>query len=118
MAGYRVVGVDTPISVYCVTDTNLSHDHDLYLSSLDKCLRDLARLHPLWRQAISERREGERQHAFDYYANRLAADGIAGRHGVRTALRVAALTRSLPDAKRAVASALPRSLRPSRGRSG
>jgi teichuronic acid biosynthesis glycosyltransferase TuaG len=117
MAGYRVVGLATPVSVYCVTETNLSHDHDLYLSSLDKCLRDLARLHPHWRQAISERREEERRHAFDYFANRLAQDGIAGRRGVRTAIRVAALTRSLPEAKRTVASALPPALRPSRGRS-
>jgi teichuronic acid biosynthesis glycosyltransferase TuaG len=117
MAGYRVVGLNVPVSVYCVSDSNLSHDHDLYLSSLDRCLRDLAGLHPLWRRALSERRETERRHAFDYFANRLARSGLAGPHGVRTALRVGALTRSLPEAKRAVASALPPTLRPARGRS-
>jgi len=79
-------------------------------------LRDLARLHPHWRPAISERREEVRLHAFDYFANRLAKNGIAGRDGTRTALRVVALTRKWPEAKRAVASALPPAVRPSRRR--
>jgi teichuronic acid biosynthesis glycosyltransferase TuaG len=115
MSGYRVVSVAAPVSVYCVSDSNLSHDHDLYLGALDQCLKDLGRLHPLWRRSISERREELRRHSFDYFANRLARNGLDGFDAARTAAKVATLTRTWPEAKRAIASAIPPQLRPRRG---
>jgi teichuronic acid biosynthesis glycosyltransferase TuaG len=116
MAGYRIIGVSAPVSVYCVSDANLSHDHDLYVSALDKCLRDLATLHPLWRKAIASRREDLRRHRFDYYANRLARNGLDGVDALRAAKMVAISTRTWPEAKRAIASAIPPRMRPSRGK--
>jgi teichuronic acid biosynthesis glycosyltransferase TuaG len=115
-AGYQVFGVPEPLAVYSVTGSNLSRDHDLYLKSLDACLRDMARRRPLYRPEFSARKEAERLHAFDYFANRLAAKGIRQPGGLRTAIKVGGLVRGWPEAKRAVASALPPAHRPHRGR--
>jgi teichuronic acid biosynthesis glycosyltransferase TuaG len=113
MAGYRFEFVADPVAVYCVSTSNLSRDHDLQLDSLELCLRDLSRVHPLWRGALSERRESVRLHAFDYFANRLATNGVLQRRGLHTAVRVARLARGWHEMKRAVASALPPTFSPS-----
>lgn len=112
MAGYRFYRVAEPVAVYTVSDTNLSRDHDVYLRSLDECLRNLAKTHPEWRGAISERRESVRLHAYDYFANRLAAGGLAQEHGIRTAVRTAFLTRNWSEAKRLITAAIPPRFRP------
>jgi glycosyltransferase involved in cell wall biosynthesis len=112
MAGFRVEGLSRPVAVYSVTGENLSKDHDLHLRSLDSCLRDLERTHPLWRDALSERRETERLHAFDYFANRLASCGITHRRGLKTAVRVSPLIRNWSEAKRVIASGVPPRFRP------
>jgi len=114
MAGYRVADVTSPLAVYCVSASNLSHDHDVYLSALDKCLRDLARSHPLWRKELLDRREELRRHGFDYFANRLARNGIDGLGAAQVAKKMATLIRTWPEAKRAIASALPPARRPTR----
>ncbi|MFZ0665643.1 MAG: glycosyltransferase [Acidimicrobiales bacterium] len=112
MAGYRVEGLSRPVAVYSVTGENLSRDHDLYLRSLDSCLRDLERRHPLWRDALSERRETERLHAFDYFANRLATRGLTHRGGLQGAVRVSPLIRNWSEAKRVIVSCVPPRFRP------
>jgi teichuronic acid biosynthesis glycosyltransferase TuaG len=112
MAGYHVVAVADPVAVHTMSNTNLSWDHDRRLDSLDRCLRDLANSHVLWRDQLLERREKVRVHAFDYFANRLAVRGIVDSGGVATALRVAKLTRTWPETKRFLASAIPPALRP------
>jgi glycosyltransferase involved in cell wall biosynthesis len=114
MAGYRIEGLSRPVAVYSVTSENLSKDHDLQLKSLDACFAGLARRHPLWREALLQRRESERLHAFDYFANRLATRGIAQRRGIRTARRVAPLIRNWSEAKRFIASGIPPRFRPHR----
>lgn len=114
MAGYRIEGLASPVAVYSVTGENLSKDHDLQVKSLESCFSGLARSHPLWREALLERREKERLHAFDYFANRLATRGIAQRGGIRTATRVAPLIRNWSEAKRFIASGIPPRFRPQR----
>lgn len=107
MAGHRVEPVRRPLAVYNVTGRNLSCDHDLYIRSLDGCLRDLRQRYPQWREPLDARREQHRLHAFDYYSNRLALAGATHWAAGRAAWSAAIRARSLPEVKRVAVSAVP-----------
>jgi glycosyltransferase involved in cell wall biosynthesis len=116
MAGFRVETVDAAVAVTTVTDQNLSHDHDTRLRALELCIGDLEQSYPRWRKELAQRSEELRLHALDYFANRLSTEGAVSVEGIRTSIRVAHLTRSWPETKRLVASAIPPRFRPDRDR--
>jgi teichuronic acid biosynthesis glycosyltransferase TuaG len=112
LAGFEVDRVAEPIAVYTVGASNLSHDQGLHLRSLDMCLADVASRHPQWRTELAVRRAALRTHAFDFHANRLASATPLTSTWSSEIVRSARWARSLPEAKRIVAAALPASLRP------